>query len=335
MARSQANLQPTILEGLAGTTPMEKLLYIALLVEPTVNHAGVGAVRVSRWAKEMEVLIADVEKALLGLDEKRYALVDHDTEEILVRTLIRNDGVAKQPNVLRGALREAVLTRSPRLRHAIALELRRLPPKPADQELKSGKMFVHPDPHACADRLDPPPTGGGRTAVDNPPGNPSGTLPEGFDSEGFPNPSRTLGGGGGGGGSTSSWVGGSVGEARESRGPAPQPSTAGHTDPPADGRVLAFPDRLPAEPPRCPRRHAVDKPCRRCKTLREQWEADVARAERTAQRARQQHAQALRDDCAACDEAGWVLTTNEHGERVPAEPARRCDHRADLRAVGS
>ncbi|MGL5908711.1 MAG: hypothetical protein ACRCZP_01840, partial [Phycicoccus sp.] len=229
MPRSHALLQFGALRGLHGCSRDEKLLYIAVLLEPTVNQAGVGARRVSRWAREAEMTEAEVEKALIGLDEKRYVLVDEETDEILVRTIIRRDGVAEKPNVLWAAVRQAVLVESPRLRKVLAGELRKLPAAPPPKTLASGKTFVYADPHAVADTLDPTPPDPAQEPVDNSPENPSRTLPEPFPNSPAEKGSRTYprtpGGGGGGGGSTSGWVGGSVGEARETRAATPPRST--------------------------------------------------------------------------------------------------------------
>jgi hypothetical protein len=309
MPRSQANLQFGVFAGLRGLTPTAKLLYFAVLVEPTVNQSGHGALRLTRWSKEIEVPIADTEKALHELDEKRYVLIDEDTEEILVRTLIRNDGVQDQPNVLWAAVRAAVMVQSPRLRKVLADELRKLPPQRPDKVTKTGRTFVHADPHAVADQLDPPPPDRPTGVVDNstsePIRNPSGTLPEPSETEPFPNPSRRPGGGGGGGGGGSTCsVGGSVGGSRaHAREEPPTPHN-----------------------PRC------EKPCRRCQAARLAEEAaEQAAAER--ERSDRAAAQAAIRDCPRCDDAGWLLVRNEYGEAVPAEPARRCDHLPPLRLI--
>lgn len=205
MARSEARLQFGMWRaGLDGLGPLAKLVYCVLLTEPTLNHCGVGAVRMSRWAKDASLTIADTEKALQELIHGTFIVVDDDTEEVFVRTLIRNDGVAAQPYVLKGALREAVLTASPVIRQALAGELRKLPPKAPDGTSKAGKRVVYPDPHATADELWPvsrptppkPTRKGPETLFD---ANPSETLSEGSSS----NPSETLHGGGGGGGISS------------------------------------------------------------------------------------------------------------------------------------
>lgn len=209
MARSEARLLFGVMEGLHGLATESKVLYIALLVEPTLNQAGIGALRETRWAKETELPLDVTREALRELDDKRYVLVDDDTEEVFVRTLIRNDGVADRPNVLWAACRAAEMVRSPRLRRALAQELRKLPPQPPDKTTKSGGVYVHPDPHTVADKIDPgPPSGPEVEPFANPsrtvPANPSGTLREPLGNpprgEPFGNHWRTPGGGGGGGG---------------------------------------------------------------------------------------------------------------------------------------
>lgn len=159
MARSEARLQFGMWRaGLVGATAHEKLVYCVLLTEPTLNHAGVGAIRTSRWAKDASLTIEEAEKAIAGLCEGLWVLMDDDTEEVFVRTLIRNDKVAEQPYVLKGALKEALMTVSPRIRLALAAELRRLPARQEDGVSKSGRKVTYPDPHETADILDPPPT---------------------------------------------------------------------------------------------------------------------------------------------------------------------------------
>jgi hypothetical protein len=193
MARSQANLKFGAFNGLRGLSREAKLLYFELLIEPTVNQAGVGALRERLWAREVELTMAETEKALQELDEQRYVLMDVETEEILVRTLIRNDGVAEKPNLLWAACRAAPMVQSPRLRRVLAEELRKLPPKPEPTVGKNGKAYQHPDPHATADAIDPGPGSDDPTREPSPNG--SRTIPEPSR-----NHSRTSGGGGGGGG---------------------------------------------------------------------------------------------------------------------------------------
>jgi hypothetical protein len=123
--------------------------------------------QLSKWAKGCDgTSEADIMRTLEGLVRADYVYFDDDTEETFIRSYIRNDGILKQPNIVKNALRCAEAVESGFLRAAQALELRRL-----------GRV----DADTSADRLDP-----------------NGTAAESFAKakrsleEGFPNPSETL-----------------------------------------------------------------------------------------------------------------------------------------------
>src|SRR5690606_16305207 len=93
-----------------------------------LNHAGLLPLRIRRWAaKSPGGTVGNVSKALQTLAKARFILFDRDTEEVLIRTLVRNDGVYKQPKVMLRMREDAKLMESPTLRAAFAAELRRLP----------------------------------------------------------------------------------------------------------------------------------------------------------------------------------------------------------------
>lgn len=230
MARSEARLKFGIWRsGLDGLSKDAKLMYAVLLTEPTLNHCGVGAVRLSRWARDASMSLEETEKALSELADSQHVLIDEDTEEVFVRSFMRNDEVEKQPYVLKGALREAVQASSPAIRLSIAGELRKMAPRRADGVSKLGGKVTYPDPHATADILDPPPAPkptpkGSETLFDSE--RPSeGATPSVDGEKGFERVSsgthekglESLGGGGGGGGVVTS-VGTSVGRAAKNRG---------------------------------------------------------------------------------------------------------------------
>lgn len=101
--------------------------YFLLLSQPDINYAGVLPLTERRWARCCEETSrADVETSTAELDERRYVVVDVDTEELLVRSFVRNDELWKQPRMLTAALREALMTTSPLLRRALAEELKRV-----------------------------------------------------------------------------------------------------------------------------------------------------------------------------------------------------------------
>ncbi|MFL1427125.1 MULTISPECIES: hypothetical protein [unclassified Nocardiopsis] len=103
-------------------------LYFALLSQPNVNTAGVLPLQDRRWKKLAKDANEDrISDALAELQAHWYVLVDEDTEEVLIRTFIRNDGVWKQPNVLKSALAHTKNTMSDTLKAVIWHELQRLP----------------------------------------------------------------------------------------------------------------------------------------------------------------------------------------------------------------
>jgi hypothetical protein len=124
--RSEARLQFEIWEGLKGLSDAGKLLYPVLLTEEYLTQCGRGPVLRDIWAARLEWDRSKLDAALAELDEKRYALVDDSTNELLIRSFIRGDKVDRQPRVLQAALKAAVQVKSSRLREALAVELRRL-----------------------------------------------------------------------------------------------------------------------------------------------------------------------------------------------------------------
>lgn len=197
MARTEARLKQHVWRGLHGTTPHAKLLYTVLLTESTLNHAGVGAIRPDKWSRNAELSMDDTEAAVRELHAKQYVILDEETGEFLVRTLIRNDDIADQPYLLKGALKEALHTESALLRRVLAAELRKLPPKRPDGVGKNGRLVVYPDPHAVADQLDsgPPPGSGGQPVETLSSGSPNGqdAPPVAPSQEGIETLSRAVG----------------------------------------------------------------------------------------------------------------------------------------------
>ncbi|MCP2204000.1 hypothetical protein LX90_007729 [Lentzea flava] len=129
MSREHARILTAIWrdDDFRALSPEAQRLYFLLLSQPTINQAGVLPLTVSRWARGCSATsVADIEAALAELDRARFAVVDADTDEVLVRAFLRKDGVAKQPNVLKAAFRYALAVESPRLRAVLAAELRRL-----------------------------------------------------------------------------------------------------------------------------------------------------------------------------------------------------------------
>jgi hypothetical protein len=106
--------------------PRQQWLYMLLLSQPRLSLVGTIDYRPAKWARLAEgVDTATVEAAAAGLEAARYVLIDRDTEELLVRTFVRHDGVGRgNANLRKGmwahwmdvaseALREAVIVNMP------------------------------------------------------------------------------------------------------------------------------------------------------------------------------------------------------------------------------
>jgi hypothetical protein len=103
-------------------------LYLFVLSQPDLTHAGLIPLRTRLWSTRFNGgTPGRVRTALEALEEQRFILVDEDTEELLVRTFVRNDGVYKQPKVMERMAIDAGQIMSSALRAAFCVELRRLP----------------------------------------------------------------------------------------------------------------------------------------------------------------------------------------------------------------
>lgn len=131
MARNYAQIKSEIWKDDHFKTHLDvdsQWTYFTLLSQPNLNGAGVLPLQDRRWKKLAKGLTADrVEAALDVLQAYWYVLVDEETEEVLIRTFIRNDGLWKQPNVLKSALGHANNTMSDTLKAVIWHEVDRLP----------------------------------------------------------------------------------------------------------------------------------------------------------------------------------------------------------------
>lgn len=107
--------------------PEARYVYIFLLSQPDLNAAGVLPLTIRRWAAKLGITVTALDSALSLLDQREYAVIDDGTEELLVRTFIRNDGLWRIPNTLYAVVRDAERTVSLTLRATLAAELAALP----------------------------------------------------------------------------------------------------------------------------------------------------------------------------------------------------------------
>jgi hypothetical protein len=119
-------------------------LYCLLISYSTRNLAGVLPLTMKRWSNcTGDATIDNLTQALIVLAANSFVVVDWDTEELLIRTFIRNDEVYRQPNLMKSARKFALQVESEALRWALHDELERLPDhKDQNQTEDVAKMLV-------------------------------------------------------------------------------------------------------------------------------------------------------------------------------------------------
>lgn len=102
MARTHARILTSIWSNrdFLALTPGAQRMYLLALSQPGVAPCGVVSFTPKRWAtlgngSTVRTVIKEVEE----LQSRRFVAVDLDTEELLIRSFAKNDGVLKQPNM--------------------------------------------------------------------------------------------------------------------------------------------------------------------------------------------------------------------------------------------
>lgn len=100
-------------------------LYMQLLCQKELDCAGILPLQPNKWAKGCaDLTIEQVWSDLNELQREQFVFYDIETDEVFVRTYIRNSNVIKVPNMMKSALRAAVLVGSEFIKPLLATELR-------------------------------------------------------------------------------------------------------------------------------------------------------------------------------------------------------------------
>ncbi|MFE9886826.1 hypothetical protein [Streptomyces scopuliridis] len=171
----------------------EQRLYLFLISQPNLNHAGLLDLTLRRWARKARGLtVAELEKHIGALEEARFVVVDEDTEELLIRSFVRNDGVWRMPKVMGAMVSGALEISSKRLQQALLGEMDRIPLAELNDEpakLRNGtegpsirrQVSEHIETlrKAFGNTFPDPDGRGSATPSDTPSGTPSDTPAEG------------------------------------------------------------------------------------------------------------------------------------------------------------
>jgi hypothetical protein len=183
VARSEARISVDIWDDpeFLVLSPGAQRTYMLLLSQRDLAHDGVIALRERRWARcAAGVTVDQLTAELEELHQARFVVVDVDSEELLVRSLLRRDKIYKQPNVLRAAADHLSMVSSPAIRRALAEELVRI----ADEPMPDGsRPIVEEMRAALPDPSENPPPNPSEVRRPDPSGNPSEVSTRGTPGE--------------------------------------------------------------------------------------------------------------------------------------------------------
>lgn len=102
-------------------------LYMLLLSHPTLSYAGVADWRPGRLAQLTKDATADsVALAARELEQAHFILTDNETEEVLIRSFIKHDGLMKQPKLVVSMTTAFAAIASQKIREVVAFEVQKL-----------------------------------------------------------------------------------------------------------------------------------------------------------------------------------------------------------------
>ena len=102
-------------------------LYMQLMSHPTLSYAGVAEWRPGRLAAMSADLTADsIERAGSELEGQFFIVIDRETEEVLVRSFVKHDGLMKQPKLVVSMTTAFAAVASRIIREVIAFEVQKL-----------------------------------------------------------------------------------------------------------------------------------------------------------------------------------------------------------------
>lgn len=129
MAREYAQIKLALWadDDVRALSPQAQHLYLVLLTAPSMSHCGVADWRPKRIAALAKGwTVEQVEEAAAELIEAMFIVVDEATEEVLIRSFVRHDGLMKQPKMATAMASAHAAVASSVLRGVIVHELRRL-----------------------------------------------------------------------------------------------------------------------------------------------------------------------------------------------------------------
>lgn len=129
MARDRANIRTDMWgdSDWRGRSIGAQWLYMYLLTSPSLSYVGVADWRPARIAPLSGGMTADMVRGFAAeLEQSRFAFVDESTEEVLVRSFLKHDGLLLNPNMWKSIGNDFAGVGSEKLRGVVAEEGRKL-----------------------------------------------------------------------------------------------------------------------------------------------------------------------------------------------------------------
>jgi hypothetical protein len=129
VSRDRANIRTDIWndDSFRALTGPAQLLYLQLLTSATLSYAGVADWRPKRLASiSGGRAAAEVNNAAEELTQGLYIVIDEDTEEVLIRSFLKHDGLLQKPNVAKAMVTAWGRIYSLTLKGVVVHELNRL-----------------------------------------------------------------------------------------------------------------------------------------------------------------------------------------------------------------
>lgn len=138
MARDRANIRLNLWadEDWRNLSIEAQHLYLMLLSHPSLSYAGVADWRPKRLAPLTGTATPEgIEDAAQELQSSAFVYADEDTEEILIRSFVRHDGVIRHPKLRVSMANDYAAISSSLIREFVAFELQRLSTEEPDLPL--------------------------------------------------------------------------------------------------------------------------------------------------------------------------------------------------------
>lgn len=157
MARDHARMKTAIWDDpdFLALKVAEQHFYMMLASNPGLSRCGVTAYIPGRFDHlASDLTAAKIKAAVTGLTQARFLVVDHRTQELLVRSYVRHDGVLDRENMGKavGTAFEAVVSTT--IRDAIGDELARHMADKPDLLGWKGLAATSPTASAMASRME-------------------------------------------------------------------------------------------------------------------------------------------------------------------------------------